>query len=192
MNSDFKAFKRRVSSQVWYEKPNGSYIFLTQEPLTFGHSQLRMVTKYDWSEEIAYIKASQQVGKAIAALTEVLANQCVQEQFPALSNYTGRKGAYIKTAVLRVSAEEARNEYKVHLCPIWESGLEKSGELLRRSAPWLPEGQNGGLINWLGHRETLTYTDAHSPETKGLFAQKVEEWRLPSLASLLRAVAMKS
>ena len=134
------------------------HIFLSRAPLTFGHSQL--VIPSLWSNKISEEKffdwASHIIKRAIATFRKVLYDEEVHnknETFKNLAKLTKTEGKYIKTLILKVSADEnIKKQYKVHLVPYFEShDIEcKKRYDSRHRALMISKG---GLLGWLGERE---------------------------------------
>lgn len=72
-----------------------------------------------------------------------------------MADLTLTKDKYLKTLILRVSADEdVDTTYKVHLVPYFgshESACQKWYTSIHKVKP----DAKGGLIGWLGERETL-------------------------------------
>lgn len=149
------------------------YIFLSRAPLTFGHSQLvlRVQDNVKHDELFLFDLAAPIIKHAISAFRQVLHSDKVHmtEDFASLAELTLAKDAYLKTLILRTSAEEhpltqedPLIEYKVHLVPYFESNAlecQKRYLAIHRVGP----KEKGGLLGWLGERETA-----------------VEKWQLKS------------
>lgn len=134
-----------------------SYIFLVRAPLTFGHSQI--VTKFlsvgQQCEADLFEMVAPTIKGAICVFEKVLGSEWLHKspEFAELAALTRTHKRYIKTLVLRSSAKENREgEYKVHLVPYFDSHAEECQERYR-TIHHLDSG-TGGLLGWLGERET--------------------------------------
>jgi hypothetical protein len=143
-----------------------SYIFLSRAPLTFGHSQLvtrvRSITKPH--EADLFEMVSPMIKGAISVFESVLGSRRFQENsdFKKLAKLTRTHKRYLKILVLRASAEEKPEwEYKIHLVPYFESHAEQCQERYRGIHHL--DSDTGGLLGWLGERET-----------------EVDRWQIPS------------
>jgi hypothetical protein len=96
--------------------------------------------------------ASDAIKECLKVLRKQLPNAIKVDTWKALSDYTKTKGKYKKTLVLKTSADEEKNEYKVHLVPYFQSHLD-STTLLYQHVHSAEKGKTGGLLCWLGERE---------------------------------------
>ena len=141
-----------------------SYIFLVHTPYTFGHSQLAMEFPFEGhpNESARFTLAASIIQKALSVFKDEL-NEKTIEKFSDLAKLTLTEGSYIKTLILRTSADEDINtKYKVHLVPYFDShasACQKRYCAIHRVSP----NETGGLVGWLGETET-----------------KVEKWGLMS------------
>lgn len=112
--------------RTWFSKDDGqtkSRIILSHAPLTLGHSQLIMKFSSDikqFTESERFGKAAEIIQKSISVFEQVFGSKEVHmrsSEFKKLSEITKTNGKYIKTLVLRTSAEEDHTEYKIHLLP---------------------------------------------------------------------------
>lgn len=157
-------------------------IFLVESPLTFAHSQLAI--KFSESahpdESSRFRIAAQIVQKAISTFKQLLSPNTI-DYFKELAEFTHTKENYIKTLVLRVSAQEDSWEYKIHLVPYFVSHAAACQE---RYTDIHCDNQPGGLLGWLGDRETEV--DRWKRENAAHLDDIVtNKWRLPELAKLL-------
>jgi len=157
-------------------------IFLVDSPLTFAHSQLAI--KFSESphsdESICFQIAAQIVQKAISTFKQLLNSNTV-DHFKELAEFTRTEKNYIKTLVLRASAQEDRGEYKIHLVPYFGSHAETCQ---KRYTAIHRDAQPGGLLGWLGDKETEV--DKWKRENEARIDDVVtKQWRLPELAKLL-------
>jgi hypothetical protein len=147
-----------IHEQSWDDLHKFPYIFLSRSPLTFGHSQLVIPAPPGSSERIPEAKyfewASHIIREAIATFTTVFKDHRVLlKTFENLANLTQTKGKYIKTLILKASADEKIEEvYKVHLVPYFKSHDTKCKWRFCSKHGILP-GRKGGLLGWLGERE---------------------------------------
>jgi hypothetical protein len=157
-------------------------IFLVDSPLTFAHSQL--VIEFSGSahpdESGRFRIAAQIVQKAISTFKQLLSPNTI-DRFKELAEFTCTKGNYIKTLVLRVSAQEDSGEYKIHLVPYFVS---HAAACQKRYTDIHCDNQPGGLLGWLGDRETKV--DRWKRENAAHLDDIVtNKWRLLELARLL-------
>ncbi len=166
--------KADLESEDWKDVCNKDYkaeieesvphIFLSRSPLTLGHSQL-VIPSPSWStaenpaSEASFFEiASVIIVRALQTYQQAFSNKAslVQEEdiFRALSESTYSYGQYMKTLVVRASAEEkAGKQYKVHLVPYLRSHEAECLKRFRALHAVTPD-RKGGLIGWLGDRET--------------------------------------
>jgi hypothetical protein len=197
-------FKRRSSWDTILKRGNASRwddlerwkqfpcVFLVNKPLTFGHSQLivpRPLGKNSAQEQDFFGWASQIIEHVIQTFVEAFGEEkerrlYTKSQFDALAERTCSYGKYIKTLVMRVSADEdQRKKYKVHLVPYFESNAALCQERycsIHKASP----DKTGGLIGWLGERETEV--DKWRTGDFKLIDICQDVWRLPRLAHDLR------
>ena len=135
-------------------------ICLSRSPLTFGHSQLIIPSPSDTEQDLFHL-ASKIIYNVILTFTSAFGNTSNKplhedNAFEALAESTHTYGSYNKTLVIRASANEKSDprQYKVHLIPYFTSH-----ELLCRkrfqSVHTVKDDRTGGLIGWLGERETI-------------------------------------
>jgi len=183
--------KRGNSSQWdvsgdWKKFP---YIFLVNRPLTFGHSQLVMPIPNNLrstKESITFDCASILIKLAIKGFEEAFGEDELhtEVEFSDLAKRTLSYGRYEKTIIMRVSADEDPKEvYKVHLVPYFESNAALCQERYCSVQKVSPD-KKGGLIGWLGDRET----EVDKWQTGNFELAKIARdiWRLPKLANSLR------
>lgn len=163
-------------------------IFLVHAPLTFGHSQLVMDFSSDTQsdESTRFFQSADIIRKALFAFKMALNSDTVQK-FKTLAQITLTNGSYLKTLILRTSAKEEGNVYKVHLVPYFESH-ESACQNRFTSIHNIDPEEKGGLLGWLGERETIV--DSWQIESDNPFKEKLDniannDWRLPQLAELL-------
>ncbi|MCJ7545396.1 MAG: hypothetical protein MUP30_01025 [Deltaproteobacteria bacterium] len=172
------------------------HIFLSRSPLTFGHSQLVIPsppcsTKYKISEAGFFEIASVIIVRVLQTFKEVFPTNRRQiheeDTFKSLAESTYSYGKYIKTLVVRASAkEDVGEQYKVHLVPFFESHKAECLKRFRTHHRVRPD-KRGGLIGWLGDRET----EVDKWESEWCWSDVSHDditnkvWNLPRLASRL-------
>jgi len=166
-----------------------SYIFLVKQPYTFGHSQLVMEFRgEDVPNEAEHFKqAASTIQKALSAFKHELIPKTI-ERFSELAKVTLTEKSYIKTLILRTSADEdIHTNYKVHLVPYFEShewACQKRYCAIHR----VLSKERGGLVGWLGERETEVEKWGLKSETPWAFMLDEianTKWKLPELAEQL-------
>lgn len=133
-------------------------VMLVEAPLTFGHSQLRLTCAENPPEEDRFRAVHDPIATCIKRFRERLPDLVLRPEFRGLRHYTWTSGEYLKTLVVRSSANEGPCEYKVHLVPYFESHARRAEERHRREHR-LPAGKKGGLLGWLGARESQVDAD---------------------------------
>jgi len=162
-------------------------IFLVDTPFTFGHSQLiiNFLDDIHTTESFQFEIAAPIIQKTLFVFKEVLSLKTLKE-FKNLSKFTNTRNKdnyYIKTLILRVSAQEASGkEYKVHLVPYLKSTTDDCKKWYdnkhgcNHKAP-------GGLVGWLGERETDV--ERWKNNNKEIIDNIIiNDWKLPELARL--------
>ena len=199
MNRDEETY---LLARVWFEQTMGysweevcklPHIFLTNAPLTFGHSQLVVPALHGRNtanENDLFRKAAELIEKALKVLRSVLGKTNVHETSPfeKLAQDTYCYGKYIKTLILRTSADDDPvTKIKLHLVPYFQSNeadCHKRFHSLHRAPP----NDKGGMLGWLGERETQIDRWAidgfPGPVTLDQVGREV--WKLPELAKHLR------
>lgn len=182
-------------SDKWREFP---HIYLVNRPLTFGHSQLVMPIpmklrpteeqekKNEPFESDFFEYASIIIKRAIKGFEEAFRKDKLHSEakFCDLAKRTLSYGRYEKTIIMRVSADEDPKEvYKVHLVPYFESNAALCQERYCSVQKVSPD-KRGGLIGWLGDRET----EVDRWQTGNFELTKIAKdiWKLPDLAINLR------
>lgn len=172
-----------LQDRTWYIE-GGSYAFLVDAPITLGHAQLKIKTDEGQQEEDSFMTAATHVTKRIAILRRALPD-LNHGDWTALAGYTKTAGTYVKTLVLKASADEAKGEYKIHLVPYFDSHLQATTR--RHSATQdLDSGKPGGLLHWVGERERLVDHDMRPGRDDKEVKRRITSFRLPELASHLR------
>jgi hypothetical protein len=163
--------KTNLETENWKDICNKDYvkeienkvphIFLSRSPLTFGHSQLVIpaIPGKIFEEANFYEIASIILVRALQTYETVFSNKDspIHEEvtFSRLSESTYSYGNYVKTLLLRVSAvENAGEQYKVHLVPFLKSHQSECLKRFRAQHRTARPDKKGGLIGWLGDRET--------------------------------------
>lgn len=176
-------------SRTWFrdDRPEPDVrLFLVQTPLTFGHSQLIMKFPPRSDESTRFLRAADFIQKALVSFKQVLSPKILKE-FKVLAEHTLTNGTYIKTLVLRTSAHEEKNEYKVHLVPYFRSharACQKRYTAIHKVDP----KEQGGLIGWLGERETIVdnwQIKGDNPFDGDLDEIANKKWKLSRLAKRL-------
>ena len=188
-------------SNFWGEIKEREYIFLTHKPLTFGHSQAVFPKKNNKSEESCFFEAAKHIKQAINTFNtafnskEPEKSQKIQELvgYKSLSLSTHTYGNYIKTLVLRSSASEIKEEYTVHLAPYFQSHEIECKKLFQKNHSCAPH-KTGGLLGWLGERETEVDQWEFKDSWNGLCLDQVaiDVFKLPLLAHHLRQITATS
>lgn len=171
-----------VEKRAWYEDYD-AYAFLVDQPVTFGHSQLVIRIPEAEDEHCSFLRASPHIAKCIERLRTALPKSDAPG-WEALADYTQTSGFYVKTLLLRVSANEERSQYKVHLVPYFESHLDATNRLYRATHPYAKK--KGGLLHWLGQREVLLDYDMRKGRKEPMVCDRVDSFRLDELAKKLR------
>ena len=156
-------------------------IFLVDAPLTFAHSQLaiRFSESVHTEEASLFQLAGPIVHRALSTLKQLMSANTV-DHFKELAEFTSTKENYIKTLVLRSSAQEESGEYKIHLVPYFES---HAAACQKRYTDIHGDDQPGGLLGWLGGRETEV--DRWKRNNANINDIVTKVWRLPELAEIL-------
>jgi len=127
-------------------------VFLVESPLTFGHSQLILTTEEVISEEDMFDRSSSVIKEGIQILKRKLPEAIEDPVWKTLRDYTKTSGRLIKILILRVSADEAEKQYKVHIVPYFESHLCLTTLLFQKGRD-VDTKKTGGMIRWLGEQE---------------------------------------
>jgi hypothetical protein len=153
-----------------------SYVFLVRAPLTFGHSQLvtKILSTTQYHEADIFEMTAPIIKGVISVFENVLGSNYSHKspEFQKLAELTRTHKRYLKTLVLRSSAKEnSEGEYKVHLVPYFESHAEECQKRYR--AIHHLDSDTGGLLGWLGERETEI--DRWQIESETPWALKLDE-----------------
>lgn len=141
----------------WDEIKKFPHILLSRSPLTFGHSQLVIPAPFgrEQAEEKFFEWGSEIIKRAIVVFRKVFREKEIHKEpeFSNLSEMTFTYGKYIKTLILKSSANENVSEkYKIHLVPYFESHDKECQKRFHARHRVLPN-KKGGLLGWLGERE---------------------------------------
>lgn len=150
-----KAHPDTRKERTWYEHCSNDYcinVIIVEAPLTFGHSQLILRSNRDMAEEMMFNSASVVIKECMPIMRNKLPAAVEDNTWEKLRAYTKTSGRYIKTLVLKASADEKEKEYKVHLVPYFESHLSSTTLLFHRGSD-VDESKTGGLFRWLGEQE---------------------------------------
>jgi len=151
-------YKRKKVKNAWSEVSKSPHIFLTNAPLTFGHSQLVIPAcpNAAANESTLFRSAADLIEEVLKAFMEVFGKGTVHAEAPfqKLAEATHSYGKYIKTLILRTSANENPDtKIKIHLVPYFESNQAECYKRFHSLHKVSPD-QKGGMISWLGERET--------------------------------------
>lgn len=168
-----------LRDRAWYAE-NSAYAFLVHAPIAFGHSQLKVSIACGIHEEDAFSLAAKHIAICIGRFRSAFMSLDLKEWGP-LAQYTGTSGHYVKTLVLKASANEEQGEYKVHLVPCFSSHIEAANELFRAR---FHQGDSGGLLYWIGEREHLA--DYDTVRLNAVAEERIKSFCLTGLAAILR------
>lgn len=174
----FSKLRKKTADRIWYCE-NGAFAFLVDAPLTFGHSQL-VVAIQPKKEDESFSTVAHHIAACIKKLRTSLPSPRDGKWKP-LAEYTRSCGPYEKTLVLRVSADEKRNMYKIHLVPYFKSHLDATNKLYRVTHDKGRKGK-GGLLHWLGQREVIVDYDMRDGRDSKLVKTRIKSFRLKQLA----------
>lgn len=182
--------RERVNERVWYQNGNRNangyaYAFLVDAPITFGHSQLVLFTDESMEEQDCFTIAARHIANCIAALRTTIPGALADTRWTALAEYTGTSDECLKTLVLKVSADEDRDVYKIHLVPYFESHFDATNELYRENMELTDEEAKGGLLHWIGEREQTVDRDMLAGRKDSVVIARIASFRLPELKERL-------
>jgi hypothetical protein len=169
-----------LRDRAWYNETS-AYAFLVHAPITFGHSQLVVSVAPCIHEEDAFSLAAKHMAICIARLRSTFVGLDL-EGWSKLAQYSVTSGHYVKTLVLKASANENQGEYKIHLIPCFLSHIEAANALF-----WARFGKKqtgGGLLYWIGRREDLVDYDTSPLDT--VAEERIKTFCLTGLATFLR------
>lgn len=183
-------YKRKMVKNAWSEVTKFPHIFLTNAPLTFGHSQLVIPARAGSAvnETTLFRLAADLIEDVLRVFKEAFGNKTLHTKasYKKLAEATYSYGKYIKTLILRTSADEnPESKMKIHLVPYFESSqaeCHKRFHLLHK----VPPDQKGGMIGWLGERETVV-DEWLIDDFRGISLDEIgrDVWKLPQLAKRL-------
>lgn len=181
----FEELRNKVDDRIWY-RSTGAFAFLIYTPHTLGHSQLVLKICESTQEGRIFAMASIHAAKCIEILRTKLCTKpsIKRKEWRRLVTYTRTSGLYKKTLVLRVSADEEADTYKMHLVPYFASHLEATGKLYR-AIHNKEASKTGGLLHWLGQREVLLDYDIRDGFNDPIVKERIDSFNLPKLASFL-------
>ena len=175
--------------RTWYELCSDYYditVMIVEAPLTFGHSQLILKSNKNLFEEDMFINASNSIKKCINIMRNKLPTAVKNNTWKELCAYTKTTGGYKKTILLKVSADEKKEEYKVHLVPYFESHLESTTQLFHLDHH-VDKNRTGGLLGWLGKQERRVDSEIELLRNTCRFPKDiVKSFELEKLADYLR------
>jgi len=178
----FRELRKKVADRIWYSA-NGAFAFLVDAPHTFGHSQLVVLIRSN-KEDKSFSKAARHIAASIRKLRTSLPGPG-DHKWKSLAEYTRSSGPYEKTLVLRVSADEEGNMYKIHLVPYFKSHLDATNKLYRATHDKTRKDK-GGLLHWLGQREVILDYDIRDGRDNEIVKIRINSFRLQQLALKLR------
>jgi hypothetical protein len=134
-------------------------IFNVDRPITFGHSQLRFSfnKNNNYSEAECFIKVHLYIDYCLKVFDRIYRMKKFHERkdLECLAKETFTEGEFLKTLILRTSASEDHDCYKIHLIPYFESHAKLCK--VRYNSIY-NNNKEGGLLGWLGDRETIVDT----------------------------------
>ncbi|HUU84089.1 MAG TPA: hypothetical protein VM243_11355 [Phycisphaerae bacterium] len=180
------------------------FVFLCRAPLTFGHSQLVVDVKPKLSDDEMFEKAVPYISAAIKTFESQFEKSRAQDVpthenaiWADLARWTETSGKYLKTLILRSSADEqhkcpdTHSLLKVHLVPYFQSHEVECHKRFQDRHCTLPS-QKGGLLGWLGEREDeVDRLEVDFPSKEALNKCAAEYFLLPKLANELHEGAAK-
>jgi len=175
----FDKLREDVRSRIWYDNRN-VFAFLVDAPLTFGHSQLVVKAAKLKTEEFWFTTAAPHVASCMKVFRTRLPNRN-RSSWRSLARYTETSGKYCKTLVLKVSADETRGIYKLHLVPYFASHLYATNQLYQVLNGTGDSGA-GGLLHWIGQRERLVDYDMRYGREDKAVKTRIASFNLVQLA----------
>lgn len=182
MKANLQNVPEELRDRTWYIE-NDAYAFLVDAPITLGHSQLRVSVTQTQQEEDAFNSAARHISKCIRVLRTTLFSLQL-DKWTSLACYTGTSGDFKKTLILKVSANEGKNEYKIHLVPFFSSHLSATNKLYAATQE-IDSGEPGGLLYWVGQRERIVDYDMRYGRKDETVRKRIDSFRLPELADHL-------
>lgn len=183
MKATFGNVPDYLRDRTWYVGVD-AYAFLVDAPITLGHSQLKVSVNHSQYEEDVFSSAAGHIAKCIRIIRTTLRSLDV-DQWSSLARYTGTSGEFKKTLLLKASANEAEDEYKIHLVPYFSSHLSATNKLYA-AIQEIESNEPGGLLHWVGQRERIVDYDMRSGRNDKTVRKRIESFNLPQLASKLR------
>ena len=192
----YMSIQREIKEENDNEYEIVTRIFLSHTPLTFGHSQLIMKClgdKRQLKESARFEYVAQIIKNSISVFEQVFGQEELhirQYELKRLTEISRTSGKYIKTLILRSSADEDANEgyteYKVHLVPYFTSQAANCKSRYC-TLHFRNDDKTGGLLGWLGERETEVdrWQESPHPWANNLNKIACEDWKISKLASLL-------
>ena len=181
--TDFSSLRGKVHDRIWYESADKtSFAVLVDKPIAFGHSQVVMsIASYDTPEEEVFKQAS---GHIVICIGKFLATswRSVLDGWGPLAKYTGTSGDYMKTLVLKTSADEKPGLYKVHLVPCFESHVKSANDQYHAR---FGQSDSGGLLYWIGQREHRVDYDKEMSPSSAVAEKRINSFCLTKLAAIL-------
>jgi len=166
--------------RTWYTETS-AYAFLVCAPIAFGHYQLVVSISPGIHEEDAFSLSAKHIATCIGRFHSIFMRLDLAEWGP-LAQYTITSGHYVKTLVLKASANESQTDYKVHLVPCFSSHIEAANDLFRARFGMRDEG---GLLHWIGEREHLV--DYDTLPLDAVAEERIKSFCLTGLAAILRS-----
>ncbi len=186
MKLNLKNVPRHLHGRTWYTEGD-AYAFLVDAPITLGHSQLWV--RSCGTEEDSFTSAAVHIAKCIKILRLTIWHLDLKE-WTALARYTGTSGTYQKTLLLKTSATEKKEEYKVHLVPYFCSHLDATNQLYC-ALQGAQQPASGGLLHWVGERERVVDYDMRDGRDDAVVKKRIASFKLRRLTSKLSAAARK-
>jgi len=186
----YRAIQTRATQDI--HSCSVAKIFLVRAPLTFGHSQLVMEFSGDKEPDEAkrFQAAAPIITKALYVFQNVLNCNAVRRrpEFAKLAKLTltPPQRCYLKTLILRASADEKANQYKVHLVPYFQSH-EFACQKRYTAIHSVDADEKGGLLGWVGERETEVDRWQVNTHPSAFILDKIanDELKMPELARVL-------
>lgn len=172
----------QLRDRAWYAEPT-AFAFLVDKPISFGHSQLIVSIAPCINEEDAFSLATKHIAICIARFRSIFRSLDLRE-WDQLARYTSTSGQYVKTLVLKASANEEQKEYKVHLVPCFSSHIDAANDLFWARFGKKPKG--GGLLFWVGQREHFVDYDKSRKDLDYIEQERIKSFCLMGLAAILR------
>ena len=180
--------------RTWYELCDNDVhvtVMIVEAPLTFGHSQLILRTERIIPEEDMFGMSSSVIKECLPIINEKLPKALENPVWKTVREYTKISGRLLKTLILKVSANEAERQYKVHIVPYFESHLCLTTILFQQGRD-VDKSKTGGLIRWLGEQEKRLDDQIEIwRDTSHFPTALVESFELIKLAEYLKKEAVQ-